>query len=64
MTHLRIDDQVENSRRKFACGLGPDLPEGDQWVFKGEYSLHHMVDCPGCGGDLYVVLPKSVRASL
>lgn len=50
MTHIRIDDEAENSKRKFACGIGPELPPGDQWVGEGEYGLHHLVDCIGCGG--------------
>lgn len=49
MIHLRIDGEVENSKRKFACGLGPELPAGDQYVFEGDF-LFHMVDCVRCGG--------------
>ena len=49
MTHLRVDDEMENSKRKFACGIGPSLPEGDQYVFDGE-GLDRMVTCLGCGG--------------
>lgn len=48
MTHVRIDNERLNSKRRFACGIGPDLPPGDRYVFAGE--LCHMVDCPGCGG--------------
>lgn len=51
MTHIRVDDEIENSKRLFACGIGPELPEGDQWVGESEYGLHHMVDCIGCGGS-------------
>jgi hypothetical protein len=48
MIHLRIDNEPENARRKMACGIGPELPEGDKLIFEAEYGLHHMVDCPGC----------------
>ena len=50
MTHIRTDVSAYNSQRKFACGLGPDLPKGDKWVGEGEIGLHVMVDCPECGG--------------
>jgi hypothetical protein len=48
MIHLRIDNEPENAKRKMACGIGPELPEGDKLIFEAEYGLHHMVDCPGC----------------
>ena len=51
MTHLRTDNQPLNSKRRFACGLGPSLPEGDKYVFEGEVGLRGMVDCLGCGGQ-------------
>lgn len=47
MIHIRIDDEELNSKRRFACGLGPDLPEGDQYYFACE-SLADFADCPGC----------------
>lgn len=47
MVHIRIDDGP-NDKRKFACGIGPELPAGDKWVGDCERGLHHMVDCPGC----------------
>jgi hypothetical protein len=50
MIHIRIDGEFDNRKRKFACGLGPELPKGDKWVGEGEYGQHKMVDCPGCGG--------------
>jgi len=28
MIHIRIDNEIENSKRQFACGIGPDLPAG------------------------------------
>ena len=45
MIHIRIDDKPYNGERQFACGIGPDLPEGDMYVF-AEGS--HCSDCPGC----------------
>ena len=48
MIHIRIDDERENSKRKFACGLGPDLPEGDKYFFEGESAALRHADCPGC----------------
>ncbi len=33
MIHIRIDDHADNSKRKFACGIGPDLPAGDTYWF-------------------------------
>ena len=46
MIHIRIDDEPDNSKRRFECGIGPQLPPGDRWVFVGEHP--HLVDCPGC----------------
>jgi hypothetical protein len=48
MIHIRIDDFEENSKRKFACGIGPDLPEGDQYLFESESLAEYKSDCPGC----------------
>ena len=48
MIHIRVDDEPENSKRRFACGIGPLLPDGDKWVGDLEIGLHRMVDCPGC----------------
>lgn len=50
MVHIRVDGNLNNSERKFACGIGPELPPGDKWVGSGEIGLHGMVTCPGCGG--------------
>ncbi len=47
MIHIRIDDHPENSKRKFACGIGPDLPPGDTYWFDGEVQADR-ADCPGC----------------
>ena len=48
MIHIRIDNEVENSKRKFACGIGPELPEGDKYFFQGESAAYRHADCPGC----------------
>lgn len=47
MFHIRNDNLPKNSLRRFACGLGPELPEGDKYIFEGD-SIWHLVDCPGC----------------
>lgn len=48
MIHIRVDDEELNSKRKFACGVGPELPEGDQYFFDGEDAAYRRADCPGC----------------
>lgn len=48
MIHLRIDNEELNSKRRFACGIGPDLPLGDLYFFEGEAAAEYRVDCPGC----------------
>lgn len=48
MIHIRIDDEELNSRRKFACGLGPELPPGDTYFFQSEALADVKADCPGC----------------
>ena len=50
MIHIRIDDEELNSKRKFACGIGPELPEGDTYFFASEL-LACRADCPGCNPD-------------
>jgi len=45
--HIRVDDEELNSKRRFACGLGPDLPEGDVYFFASEAGARR-ADCPGC----------------
>jgi hypothetical protein len=47
VTHIRTDNGP-NASRTFACGIGPDLPEGDVYFFDAEVAMHHLVDCPGC----------------
>ena len=48
MIHIRIDDEAENSKRKFACGIGPELPPGDQYFFESESEAFRKADCQGC----------------
>lgn len=59
MIHIRIDNEQENSKRKFRCGLGPNLPPGDVYYFESERHAER-TDCPGCnpGG------PKPLGAPL
>jgi hypothetical protein len=61
MTHLRIDTEKENSKRKFACGIGPALPPGDTYFFDGESGATQHVDCLGCnpGGPRKLGTPIS-----
>lgn len=47
MIHIRIDEEELNSKRRFACGIGPDLPTGDVYYFAGEINADRS-DCPGC----------------
>lgn len=60
MIHIRVDDEIENSKRKFACGIGPELPPGDVYFFAGELSARR-ADCPGCnpGGPHQIGTPIS-----
>ena len=45
--HIRIDQSDLNSGRRFACGIGPELPKGDSWAYQSE-SLAGTSDCLGC----------------
>jgi len=47
-THIRVDQEELNANRRFACGIGPTLPEGDVYFFLSEWGTHSRVDCPGC----------------
>lgn len=60
MIHIRIDDEIENSKRRFACGIGPALPAGDVYYFAAESMSRHS-DCPGCnpGGPQKIGTPIS-----
>lgn len=60
MIHIRVDDEPLNSKRRFACGIGPDLPEGDTYYFAAEFSAAR-ADCPGCnpGGPRQIGTPIS-----
>lgn len=48
MTHIRVDNESENSKRKFACGIGPDLPPDDVYFFEAESIADRKCDCPKC----------------
>lgn len=60
MIHVRVDDEELNSKRRFACGIGPDLPEGDVYFFQAELAADR-ADCPGCnpGGPRKLGTPIS-----
>lgn len=47
MIHIRIDDEAENSKRRFACGIGPELPKGDTYFNQCDVNADR-ADCPGC----------------
>ena len=47
MIHIRTDNEIENSKRRFACGIGPDLPAGDIYYFESERGADRS-GCPGC----------------
>lgn len=47
MIHIRVDNEELNSKRRFACGIGPELPPGDVYWFEGEAQAD-FADCPGC----------------
>lgn len=47
MIHILIDDEIENSKRKFACGIGPELPTGDLYYYESQ-ALDFKIDCPIC----------------
>jgi hypothetical protein len=49
--HIRTDDESENSKRRFACGIGPALPPGDIYFCEGESrraGFRSEPVCPGC----------------
>jgi len=59
MIHIRIDDSPLNANRRFACGIGPELPPGDLYLFVSEeykagayFAVHDVAEsCPGCFPD-------------
>lgn len=56
MIHIRVDNEELNINRKFGCGIGPELPEGDVWVEDVTRAAAHLAfnpdveHCPGCMG--------------
>lgn len=60
MIHIRTDNEMLNSKRRFQCGLGPDLPAGDVYYFANEH-MAQLADCPGCnpGGPRKLGTPLS-----
>lgn len=48
MIHIRVDHEELNSKRRFACGIGPALPAGDQYYFEAEGGADRHADCPAC----------------
>jgi hypothetical protein len=51
MIHIRIDNEPENSKRRFACGIGPELLEGDIYLFESEErraGFRSEEVCPSC----------------
>lgn len=61
MIHIRVDNEIENSKRRFGCGIGPDLPPGDTYYFADEAAADLKSDCPGCnpGGPRQLGTPLS-----
>ena len=47
MIHIRVDREELNVNRRFLCGIGPELPEGDLWLYPGIVA-DAKADCPGC----------------
>lgn len=60
MIHVRVDDEDRNDKRRFACGIGPELPSGDVYFFASELGARRS-DCPGCnpGGPYQLGIPLS-----
>lgn len=60
MIHIRVEDDLPNSRRSFVCGLGPELPEGDTWLYPADPGSYR-ADCQGCnpGGPGQLGTPLS-----
>ncbi len=49
MIHIRVDHEELNSKRRFGCGIGPALPDGDQYYFEDEIgAADRHADCPAC----------------
>lgn len=52
MIHIRTDHEELNSKRRFACGIGPALPDGDKYYFEDEGAADRHADCPACRAAL------------
>src|SRR3990167_9513154 len=50
MIHIRVDDEELNSKRRFACGIGPALPPGDTYYDQYDFSAAR-ADCLGCNPE-------------
>ena len=50
MIHIRVDEAELNIHRRFACGTGPELPDGDQWLYPSVVA-DMKADCPGCNPE-------------
>lgn len=61
MIHIRTDNNAENDKAEFACGLKGRLPEGDKYFFASEDAAYRHADCPGCnpGGTAKLGTPIS-----
>lgn len=51
MIHIRVDNETLNSKRRFACGIGPGLPDGDRYYFESESLAYVKATCPVCNPD-------------
>ncbi len=54
MIHIRVDDDSDNGNRRFACGIGPALPDGDLYFHESEILSQvklNRIDCPGCNPE-------------
>lgn len=58
MIHIRIDEGLDNKNRKFACGIGPELPDGDTYYFADE-SISSFATCKTCNPNRTIGTPIS-----
>lgn len=61
MIHICTHAGRDNSERRFGCGIGPKLPEGDTFFYEGDALAYYKADCPGCnpGGPEQIGTPLS-----